>query len=568
MKFSTRLVLGAVGTVFITAATLVVVADRWLRAELEQAFAEELEREAKVIAAGISSHPADLSIAAHRYGALTGRRVTLMSPDGVVLGDSDFDEASLAHLENHLTRPEVQAALAGRTGVHRRLSASTNRVELKVAIAMWPGVVRVSAPIDQVDALVGRVTGTATVAGVVAVVFGALLAVIGGRAIARPVRQLAHTANEVAEGAVPGYPTTSVPELRELGRAMVRMHGDVQKRLEQLRREREETSTMIESMVEGVIAADAKGRVVLCNGAMRTLLGYGPDDAIPNVTELFFLAEAREAVERVMNGREVLGREIEIEGRQVLMTAHPLPKGGAVLGFLDVTDLRRLQLVRRDFVANVSHELKTPLTSILGYTETLLADNLDDATRRNFLDVIHNNAGRMQRLVDDLLDLARLESGAWSPEPVALDPVPLARETWAAIGERDSADAWTFAIDAGSDITVTADRGALQQILGNLFHNARRHTPTGGTITLTARPAGDSTVIEVSDTGTGIPTEHVGRIFERFYRVDPSRSREDGGTGLGLSIVKHLVEAHGGEITVRSQLGRGTRFTMRFPAMG
>jgi two-component system phosphate regulon sensor histidine kinase PhoR len=568
VRFSTRLVLGAVVTVLVTAVTLVAVAGRLLRSELERSFTQELEREARIIAAGISSRPNDLNLSAHRYGALTGRRITFMSVDGEVLGDSDFDRESLQHLENHLTRPEVQQALSGRAGVHKRLSASTNRVELKVAIPAWPGVVRVSAPITQVDAVVRNVIGRATVAAAIAVLFGALLAVLGGQAVARPVRQLAGSANAVVAGTEPKYPVSSIPEIRELAWAFRAMNEDLQRRLADLRREREETSTLIESMEEGVIAADARGRIVLCNGAMRRFLGLGADDPIPNLAELFYQHEPRAVVEAVVEGREIPGREVELDGRNMLMTARPLPDGGAVLGMLDITDLRRLQLIRRDFVANVSHELKTPLTSIVGYTETLLVEDQDAEMRRSFLQVVHDNAYRMQRLVDDLLDLARLESGAWTPNLEPVDLAAVGHEVWTHFAARDEAADIRFEVDVPGNAPVTADREALRHILTNLFDNARRHTPSGGQVTLRARRREDVVLVEVADTGSGIPAEHRQRVFERFYRVDPGRSRQEGGTGLGLSIVKHFVEAHGGAIEIESGLGRGTTVRIRLPVTG
>jgi two-component system phosphate regulon sensor histidine kinase PhoR len=232
----------------------------------------------------------------------------------------------------------------------------------------------------------------------------------------------------------------------------------------------------------------------------------------------------------------------------------------------DVSEVRRLETVRRDFVANVSHELKTPLTSISGYAETLLSENPDEGTRRIFLRTILSNAQRIQSLVDDQLDLARIESGRWQPRPEKLEVAAAARDAWLPRADRAAAGRVTFKVEAGPEaITVQADPEAMRQILGNLFDNALRFTPAGGSITAQSRVVDGGVAISVRDTGTGIGSEHLPRIFERYYRVDAGRARDAGGTGLGLAIVKHLVEAHGGRVSAESELGSGTTVTCWFP---
>lgn len=567
MRFGTRLVFGALAVIIVTAATLVVAANLALRRHLEAAFAEELERNAHLVAVGVDEIPREqLNAAAHRYGRLLERRVTLIDGDGVVVGDSDFDDESLALLDNHRARPEVRTALADTTGVARRLSVSTHRAELKVAIAAPPGVVRISAPLEQVDALIRTATRSIVVAALLAVLLGSLLATLLGRTVAQPLRDLATSARTVSGGGKPTYPHSSVSEIRELVRAFRVMHGEVSARIAELRREREETETLIASMVEGVIAADDRGRITVCNAATRAILGYGPDDALPNLPELFHHAEARGIVDRALAGTPTGGQEIDLHGRAVLMTARPLPEGGAILGMLDVSALRRLQTVRRDFVANISHELKTPLTSIAGYAETLLQDEVDADTRKRFLEVINDNAQRMRRLIDDLLELSRLESGGWRPEIRLLDLEQAVANAWAGFAGQARTRGIDFRLDTPAALRVRADPEALRHVLDNLFSNAVRHTPPGGSITVRAASVNGGTHIEVSDTGSGIPMEHVHRVFERFYRADPGRARHLGGTGLGLAIVKHLVEAHGGVVALESAVQRGTTVRVRFPS--
>jgi signal transduction histidine kinase len=274
---------------------------------------------------------------------------------------------------------------------------------------------------------------------------------------------------------------------------------------------------------------------------------------------------AREAVDATLRGETVPDREVLLDERTCLLSARPLPGGGAVVVLHDLTDVRRLETIRRDFVANVSHELKTPLTSIAGYAETLLGDRPDEGTSRKFLETILANSRRMQRLVDDQLDLSRIESGHWRPSARRVQAEPALRDAWEVVDMPARArHAFAVAVAPGAE-SLTVDPEALRQILANLYDNARRYTPEGGRITAAAAPEGGGVRISVRDTGSGIGRDHLPRIFERFYRADPSRSRAEGGTGLGLAIVKHLVEAHGGRVWAESTLGEGTTIYSWFP---
>ena len=565
MSFSARLLLAMIAILVVTVVGTMVAADRWIRASLESTLAQEMERETRLLAEALPHDPAELSQAAHRLGALADRRLTIIDSTGRVLGDSDFDDASLALLDNHLGRPEVAAALAAGWGTAKRYSASTKRMELKVAVRAWPGFVRISAPMRQVDTAVSEAQRAVIVAALAALVLGFGLAWFGGREVARPLTRLAAATRSLATGSTPTYPTTSIPEIRQLVRAFRSMHEELEQRMAALARGREETGALIESMVEGVIAVDPNGTVVFCNAALRGLLNYPAGTELPNLRELFRSPEARGIVDVVLNGGAVLGREVAFDSRVVLVTARPLPAGGAVVCLHDITDLRRLETIRRDFVANVSHELKTPLTSISGYADTLLTDRPDPDTSARFLEVIRANADRMHHLVDDLLDLARLESGTWRLDIRAVDSAREVQSAWAPFASRAEAQEVQFQVTTDKAARLYADTEGLRQILGNLFDNALRYTPKGGTITCAVEPVDDGTRLSVTDTGTGIPAEHVPRVFERFYRVDPARSRSQGGTGLGLSIVKHLVDAHGGRIDLTSALGRGTTVRIIFP---
>jgi signal transduction histidine kinase len=274
----------------------------------------------------------------------------------------------------------------------------------------------------------------------------------------------------------------------------------------------------------------------------------------------------REAIGAALGGQAVDAHEVQIGGRELSLTARPLAAGGAVVALFDLTPVRRLETIRRDFVANASHELRTPLTVIGGFAETLLDDSLPNEQRRQFASTVLANTHRMQRIVDDLLDLSRIESGGWKPNPARIDTRVLASEALATVKERGLDSRVTLGIEIAPDSThVWADPTALRQVLTNLVDNAVRHTNEGSVTVFARRVAGGGVAIGVSDTGIGIPPEHLPRIFERFYRVDAGRSRSEGGTGLGLAIVKHLVEGHGGRVRAESTVGRGTKIWAELP---
>jgi two-component system phosphate regulon sensor histidine kinase PhoR len=571
VKLATRLFVTTSLLVTATVAGLIAAADRLLRASLEDAVARGLEREARLVAALLPADSLAWPGLARELGARLGERVTLIDPAGRVRGDTEFDRGALGRLENHLGRPEVRDALARGAGRSGRLSASTNERRLYVAVRGGPpglAVVRLSTTLAALDAQVTAVQRAVALAGLAAVAAAAALAWLVSRQVARPLVALGGAARAIAAGGEPAFPASRIPEVAQHILALRAMHAQLGERFAELRAEREEMAALIETMTDGVLASDPRGAIVTVNRAARRLLGYGPGDPLPGLPELFHEKAARELVAAALAGREARPEELERNGRALLVAARALPSGGALLVIRDVSELRRLEAVRRDFVANVSHELKTPLTSIAGYAETLAGEAAAGTPAERFARTILENAHRMQRLVDDLLDLARIESGGWVPRPEPVDVAALAREAWAPLAERAAAGGVELGVDTGRAPAVRADPDALRQIFTNLFDNALRHTPRGGRVTIAAEPVPEGVRIAVSDTGAGIAPEHLPRIFERFYRADPGRSRAEGGTGLGLAIVKHLVEAHGGRVEARSVLGRGTSIVMVFPHAG
>jgi two-component system phosphate regulon sensor histidine kinase PhoR len=571
MKLATRLFLSM--SLLVAAAVIgsIIAADAVLRRDLEAETAATLEAEARLLAASLPADSSRWPEIARAAGQQLGRRVTLIDPEGRVRGDADFDRAALAGLENHAGRPEVRAARDTGLGRAERVSASTNARQLYVAVRGGPpgiAVVRVSATLAGIDARIHTVQRAALGAGLLMLIAAGLVAWLIAGALARPLVQIAGAARDFAAGRPAVLPDSRIPELARHVDALRTMHEELDHRFAELRHEREESRTLLEALSDGVIAADARGVVVSANAAARRLLEFRPGDPLPPLTELFHDQQHRALIREVLDGRAVERREMDLGERTVLVSGRTLPDGGALLVMSDVTDMRRLETMRRDFVANVSHELKTPLTAIAGYAETLAAEADPASQTAGFAATIGQNARRMQLLVDGLLDLSRIESGHWQPKRSVVEIDAAARDAWAPFAERAATAHIRFRPTIPREAhAVSADPDALRQIFTNLFDNALRHTPAGGTIQVAAELQSDGVAVSVADTGNGIPPEHLPRIFERFYRVDQGRARHQGGTGLGLAIVKHLVEAHGGHVEAESTLGHGTTIRLHFPAV-
>jgi len=403
------------------------------------------------------------------------------------------------------------------------------------------------------------------VIGLVIAVVSAALSQLLVNAVVRPLTELSDTTRELEAGApAPRQPLRAASDdigmLRESIRKLANQR-DAQRTA--LSIEEDLLVALTESLNEGVVAVDARQQVVRMNETARHLLRLRepvpfPADYLPRDRTL------REALVAVLGGGNVVADEVRVDDRTLSLTARPLPAGGAVLALYDLTPFRRLEAVRRDFVANVSHELRTPLTIVSGFVETLQDDALPPDLRKRFLGMAESNVQRMQRIVDDLLDLSRIESGGWLPNPTEQDGAAVASEITAPLHDAARAKGVVLLNQIPPLCPLYADATALRQILSNLTENALRHTSRGEVVVF-AEPETLGTWVGVRDTGEGISAEHLPRIFERFYRADPSRSREAGGTGLGLSIVKHLAEAHGGRMRAESVPEIGTSIAAFFP---
>ncbi|HYB41991.1 MAG TPA: ATP-binding protein, partial [Candidatus Methylomirabilis sp.] len=527
--------------------------------------------------------PARAQAFAIRAAKAAGARVTLIAPDGRVLGESERPATELGLLENHRDRPEVQAALAGNPGRDLRRSATVGAPLLYVARPVAEsgrviGVLRLALPLAAVTASYTTLHRVMLVGGAVALVVALGIGLFVAGRVTRPVVEMQSIARQMSQGNfLVRAPTRSTDEIGTLGRSLNVLAARLREKIEDLEQERAKVTAILDGMVEGVIAVDGHEHILLMNERARAIfnLGAGRGEGKPFL-EVIRNAELHEVFRSSRGGaaggvvrREVsltspAGRILQVHGVPLLLAGG---ETGVVIVLHDITELRRLEQVRTEFVANVSHELRTPLTAIHGYVETLLGGALEEPEHaRKFLGIVYRQTERLGRLINDLTDLSNIELGRVSlrlaPTSLeeVLDPVlAMIRPPAAARGVTLSA-----AIPAGLP-RVTADHDRLAQILINLADNAVKYTPRGGAVTIRAAETGHGMVeVSVEDTGVGIPAADLPRITERFYRVDKARSRELGGTGLGLAIVKHLVLAHGGELAIESQLERGTvvRFTI------
>jgi signal transduction histidine kinase len=565
MTLARRLLAGSLVVITTLVAAVVLIAGGRLRERLVGEKRDELLRVGRMIAtewrAGV-----DTDSLARRTGDALGYRVTLIDSTGVVVGDTEFGPEARHGLENHFMRPEIVDARQGGAGASRRHSASAGDDELYVAQRHPLGYVRVSLTTRSLEAIVRGAQQDVLIGGLLALLGAATLAFFFARSVSRPVVELRDVARAIAAGDLSRRPALAAPgEVGDLATALHRMAEQLGHRLEALEADDQLMTAVLESLEEGVIAVDERGQIVRINERARALLGV--DAALPFARELLPRdAALREAIEQASAGMPTPAAEAPLGDRTVAIASRPLLAGGAVVTLLDLTMLRRLETIRRDFVANVSHELKTPLTAVSGYAETLLDDAIPEEQRRRFVTTIHDNATRMQRIVDDLLDLSRIESGGWQPNVARVDVDAVVRDVFTAMQAAASAKGLTLDVEIAPGAThVRADPTAFRQIVLNLVENAIRYTRQGR-VTVRTRAGEDGSWVEVSDTGIGIAAEHLPRIFERFYRVDAGRSRAEGGTGLGLAIVRHLVDAHGGRVEATSAVGRGTTVAVLVPA--
>ncbi len=516
-------------------------------------------------------------------GLVASTRLTVILPDGEVVADSREDPA---RMDDHGDRPEVLAVLAGETGRAVRYSATLGHRRMYVALPIRAdgqllGVLRTSHSLASIDRALTVVQQRIALGGVL-LAFGAALLSYGlARRISIPLREMKEGARRFAKGEF-GTRLSTVLDSEEIGalaEALNAMAAQLHDRIRTIENQRNEQEAVLASMVESVLAIDRDETIIGLNQASCDLLGldraHTTGRSIQEVVrnpDLIRLAKSALSGGDPVEGEIVLRRDGE-RHLQVHATGLQGPDGqrlGALLVLNDVTRMRRLETLRRDFVANVSHELRTPITSIKGFVETLRESppaSPEDAER--FLAIINRQADRLQHIIDDLLSLSRLEQGG-PEDDLGRETVQVAEILLDAVNvctARDAEDSVSVRIECPPDLRLTANPALIEQAVVNLVDNARKHSGTLEPVLVAASREADRVLISVRDAGRGIAPEHLPRVFERFYRVDRARSRKLGGTGLGLAIVKHIAQAHGGEATAASTVGQGATFTISLPVV-
>lgn len=528
--------------------------------------------------------PVRLQDFCRRAGRRAATRITVVTADGTVLADSNENPA---HMDNHAGRPELREALAGRTGSSLRFSKTLGQTMLYVAIPIQfldrpPGALRLSVPATSLNSVLSSIHTRILLGSMLVVLLAGLFSLYIARRISRPLEEMKRGARRLARG------ETSQPirikdssmsaEMAELARSLNEMARQINQRIQTISRQNNELEAVFGSMTEAVVAIDAEECIIRMNRAATYLFSLDQEavkgksieglirnpDLLRLIRSGFDTDNPSEGEINFFDG----SHHITLQARAVALHDSENESIGVLVVMTDVTRLNRLENLRRDFVANVSHELKTPITAIRGYVETILEGALDsrEDTRR-FLEIVKRQTTRLEAIIDDLLTLSRIEDRA-SKDDIKLArmrvrPVLEAALQTCAVKAREN-DV-TVEIDCHESLEARINQPLLEQAVINLLSNAITYSPAGSTVWIRARKSPDNEGVEISvaDQGIGIAQEHQERLFERFYRCDKARSREQGGTGLGLAIVKHIAQSHGGSVTVSSRPGRGSVFTLK-----
>ena len=529
----------------------------------------------------VSGNISSLESLSVALGKQSGTRLTIILPDGRVVGDS---EEAPVKMDNHARRPEIRVALEGRSGAATRYSTTLQQEMMYVALPVRSndqiiGCVRTALPIASVDKALETVLFHVINSGILIALIAALISLWVSRRISRPLVEMKRGAERFAGGELDRrLPVYKGEEMGGLAEAMNQMAAQLNDRLQTVVSQRNEQEAVLASMIEGVLAVDPQEGILRINKAAATLLGTNPELAVGrSLQEVVRKPELQRFITESLQSRTSIEAEMTLlyQGEERFLQTHGTPlRGsdgqtiGALIVIHDVTRLRRLENLRRDFVANVSHELRTPITAIKGAVETLLAganENPEDCQR--FLEIANRQSDRLNAIIEDLLSLSRLERDAESDEvgrthEQLLPILESALQSCSSIAKSREVDVNLF---CSEEIVANVNSALLEQAVINLVDNAIKYSESRNFVTVESWQEGEQVMIKVQDRGQGISKEHLPRLFERFYRVDAARSRAVGGTGLGLAIVKHIVQAHDGEVTVHSTPGKGSVFTISLP---
>jgi two-component system phosphate regulon sensor histidine kinase PhoR len=535
----------------------------------------QLENEARIIAEASlpgflgPDEPSNLDALAKKLGAEIETRVTIIALNGTVLGDSEEDPSTM---ENHANRPEIVDALATGVGESTRYSTTLGQKMMYVAVRISYqdeilGVARVSLPLTVVESLVHQVTVSIIVAMLVVTLLVILAAWIIARITTRPIRKLTTASHRITSGELGQKITIEAKdEVGELAHAFNEMSAKMKELVETISEDRTRLATILDNMADGVIMTNAEGNISLANRAAEKLLNIKEAKNKPLI-EAVRDHEVDELLKLCLRTAQTQAAQYEssTSKRYLRAIAIPIANSGALLLFQDFTDLRNLQTTRRELIGNISHEFRTPLAGIKAMVETLGDGAIDDKkAARDFLTKIDSEVARLTQLVAELTELSRIETGKaeLKKEPVNLNQ--LVEEVIAQLSPQAERQKLSISQDFAADLpSVPADKDRVRQVIANLVHNAIKFTRPGGRIMITTRTLEGSVVVDIADTGIGIPKEDLARVFERFYKGDKARAGE--GTGMGLAIAKHVVEAHGGSIWVESEEGKGSTFSFSLP---
>lgn len=552
----------------------------------QEQYATDLEARARILESAITSYLLDrdypqIDRLAKEIGERAATRVTVILPTGRVVGDTHEDPA---RMDNHADRQEVSEAFRGQVGMAIRYSRTLDQDMMYVGLPLMEngrliGVLRTSIPFTSIDQTIGRITAEIALGGLAIALLAALLSLWISRRITRPLEAMKEGAERFAAGEL-GHRLSVPPseEMAVLARALNQMATQLDERLRAVQRERNQLRVVLSSMVEGVIAVDRDERVIRLNQAAARMLHFDRKKAKNrSIQEVSRNTELQKFMAETLASESLVERDLSLyTGDDLVVRAHGTglrdetgKRIGALIVLNDITRLRRLENVRRDFVANVSHEIKTPLTAIRGFVETLQDDSgSDPENHRRFLEIIARHTGRLEALVEDLLNLSRIEEEK-PAEGIALENRSLLKILQGAeeiIGDKVEGSSDRIRISCDPRIRISVTPLLIEQAFVNLLENAVKYSPAETQVLVDVERQGSEIAVRVKDQGPGIPPDHLPRIFERFYRVDKSRSRLLGGTGLGLAIVKHVVQVHGGRVEVESTPGTGSTFTVYLPA--
>ena len=579
--------LGVRGRLFVVSVALILVGgltsgaylENQLRRLLMARIETELHRHALTARELFRSHsdwstPTTIDPLADRLGQAASARVTVIAQDGTVLGDSALTIEQVRQLDNHGTRPEVAAALVNGRGVARRFSATLRTDMLYVAVPLARGdalaVVRAATPLDEIEPVVNQLRVLLGVAGLLGLAIAVFMSGLASHFLSRTLRSLVQHASAMAAGArQQRIAVATTDEIGGLAGSLNRMAEDLEQAVTTLATERDRFAAVLEGLADAILALDAEQRIILVNRAALTLLDLTEPPLGRTLLETIRLPLLPDLVAQAQDGTPST-TEFDLPTattRRVLASFTPQQlTGGSVIVLHDVTELRRLETIRRDFVTNVSHELRTPVSVIRANAETLLLSAPDKAPdTREFLEALLRQADRLARIVADLLELAQIEADQY---PLHLEPVliaPAVQRALEVVDQERKAKGLSLELAVAPDLSAQADADALDQIILNLLDNAVKYMLAGGHLSIRGRAQPRHVRIEVADDGPGLAPHHRDRIFERFYRVDTGRSREQGGTGLGLAIVKHLALAMHGEVGVEAATPRGSIFWVTLP---